>query len=54
MKINGVRAPDELMQKVCPFCFKDLSWKQRLKRKTRKMCRCPSCKRVIDERYVVW
>ena len=52
--MNGVRAPDDMRRRVGPFCLKDLGCSERLKRKVRKICRCPSCKRVIDERYVVW
>lgn len=40
--------------RICPFCCQKLGIKELIKRKVLKICICKHCRKMIDERYIVW
>jgi len=38
----------------CPYCFEKLGYFEYKKRKCRKICICKKCKKIIDERNMIW
>lgn len=54
MKLPGVMIQPQWLWEICPYCHKSLGKVATLKRRIRKFCRCRYCKKVVDERFVVW
>lgn len=54
MLSKGVVSQPIYLQNRCPYCTKKLRNLQIMKRKLQKICKCNHCKKIIDERHVVW
>lgn len=54
VKEAGIVMPSPAMAGICPYCRKALSKGEALKRKIKKVCRCKSCGKTIDERYIIY
>ena len=52
--LQGLVKQSDIMLRICPHCHKMLPKTEVLKRKTKKMCICEACGKVIDERYIVY
>ncbi|MDE7267128.1 MAG: hypothetical protein K2N89_06670 [Lachnospiraceae bacterium] len=39
---------------ICPFCYQKLGMMEIMKQKVLKICICRQCKKVINERYIIW
>lgn len=52
--LQGIVKQSDIMLKICPHCHKKLTNREVLQRKTKKICRCKMCGKVIDERYIVY
>ena len=50
----GFVAPSEVTKKHCPFCLEKLGNAEYFKLKSRKICKCPKCGKMIDRRNVVY
>lgn len=53
MKLKGVAAQQEWQSGKCPFCYQTLGKVEILRRKVKRICKCKSCGRIIDERFIV-
>lgn len=42
------------MAKQCPFCFKKLGIVSQIELRTKKICKCSKCRKVIDRRYIIY
>lgn len=52
--VKEVRGRTECEIRTCPYCFKPLGMIEATKRKIFKICTCKRCKRIIDERHIIW
>lgn len=47
-------APLGGMEKHCPFCFEKLGNVEYFKLKTRKICKCSKCGKIVDKRNMYY
>lgn len=54
MNAEGIMSNPKWLQRKCPFCYEKLGKMEVLKRKTKKVCKCKKCNKIIDERFVIY